>query len=51
MYRYLHRLQENVMYCDTDSAIYIQPKGDGTPMMETGDKLGEMTCEFRHSKR
>jgi len=25
LYRYLHRLGTNAMYCDTDSVIYIHP--------------------------
>jgi len=50
LYRYLDRLRENAMYCDTDSVIYIQPNGDGTPqLIERGDKLGEMTSELRPS--
>jgi len=31
LYRYLDRLGENAMHCDTDSVMYIQPKGIGTP--------------------
>jgi len=50
LYRYLDRLRKNAMYCDTDSVIYIQPKGDGTPLIETGDKLGDMTAELRPSE-
>ena len=30
LYRYVDRLGTNAMYCDTDTMIYIQPKG-GTP--------------------
>jgi len=26
LYRYLHRLKEKAMYCDTVSVIYIQPR-------------------------
>jgi len=29
LYRYLDRLRENAMYCDTDSVIYVQPKSTG----------------------
>ena len=43
LYRYLDRLGEDAMYCDTDSVIYIQPKGAGHPLIETGDKLGDVT--------
>jgi len=28
LHRYLKRLGENAMYCDTDSVIYIQPRGE-----------------------
>ena len=33
LYRYLDRLEENAMYCDTDFVIYIHPKGDGTTQL------------------
>ena len=46
LYRYLDRIRENAMYCDTDSVIYIQPRGE-PPLIETGDKLGVKTSEFR----
>jgi len=46
LYRYLDRLRENAIYCDTDSVIYIQPR-DETALIETGDKLGDMTSELR----
>jgi len=46
LYRYLDRLRENAIYFDVDSVIYIQLR-DGHPMIETGDKLGDMTSEFR----
>jgi len=44
LYRYLDRLRENAIYCDTDSVIYVQPRD------ETGNKLGDMTSEFRPSE-
>jgi len=50
LYRYLDRLLEYAMYCDTDSVIYIQPNGDGKPLIETVDKLGVMTSELRPSE-
>jgi len=46
LYRYLDRLGERAIYCDTDSVIYIQPK-DEPNLIETGDKLGDMTSELR----
>ena len=35
LYRYLDRLGERAIYCDTDSVIYIQPK-DEPNLIETG---------------
>ena len=49
LYRYLDRLKENSIYCDTDWVIYIQPR-DEPDLIETGDKLGYMTCELRPHK-
>jgi hypothetical protein len=46
LYPYLNRLQDKAIYCDTDSVIYIQP-ADAPPLVETGDKLGEMTSELK----
>jgi hypothetical protein len=42
LYSYLDKLQERAIYTDTDSVIYIQPR-DGPPLVETGDRLGQMT--------
>jgi len=49
LYRFLDRLQERAIYCDTDSVIYVQPK-DEPSLVETGDKLGDMTSELRPSE-
>ena len=46
LYRYLGRLQERAIYCDTDSVIYVQPK-DEPALIQTGDRLGDMTSELR----
>ena len=46
LYRYLDKLQENTMYCDTDSVIFIQPR-DKPDLIVTGDKLGDMTSELK----
>jgi len=46
LYRYLQRLGERAIYCGTDSFIYIQPR-DEPGLIETGDKLGDMTSELR----
>ena len=48
-YRYLDRLQENAIYCDTDSVIYVQPR-DEPSLIEPGDKLGDITPELRPSE-
>ena len=45
MYRYLDRLRENAIYCDTVSVIYIQPR-DEPALIETVDILGNMTSEL-----
>ena len=49
MYRFLDRLQETAIYCDTDSVIYIQPNHEPS-LNETGDKLGDMNSELRPSE-
>jgi len=46
LYRYLDRLREKAIYCDTDSIIYIQPS-DEPGLIETGDKLADKTSELR----
>ena len=42
-------LQKNVIYCDTDSCIFIQPSGETWPIA-TGDKLGDMQSELKPSE-
>ena len=49
LYRFLDRLQENAIYCDTDSVIFIQPSGKPWPIV-TGDKLGDMHSELKPSE-
>ena len=44
LYRYLHQLQHQVLYYDTDSVIYKWCAGQ--PMIPTGDFLGDMTDEL-----
>jgi hypothetical protein len=46
LYRFLDRLQENAIYCDTDSVIFIQPNCEPWPIA-TGDKLGDMQSEHK----
>jgi len=41
LYSLLDRLQENAIYCDTDSVIFIHQSGEPWPIA-TGDKLGDM---------
>jgi hypothetical protein len=49
LYRYLDRLRENALNCVTDTAIHIQPRGE-PQLIETGDKLRDMTSELRPSQ-
>ena len=44
LYSYLNRLQEQVLYYDTDSVIYRWRPGQCS--IKTGDYLGEMTDEL-----
>ena len=46
LYSYLDRLQDKAIYCDTDSALYIQP-ADEPALVETGDNFGKMTSESK----
>ena len=49
LYGFLDRLQENAIYCDTDSVIFIQPSVEPWPIA-TGDKLGDMQSELKTSE-
>jgi hypothetical protein len=44
-YIFLDLLQENAIYCDTDSVVFIQPRREPWPII-TGDKLGHMQSEL-----
>jgi len=46
LYRRLDQLHEKAIYCDTDSVNFIQPR-DEPQLVETGDKLKDMTSEFK----
>jgi hypothetical protein len=46
LYEYLRTLGESVLYCDTDSAIYIH-KVDETQKVKTSDYLGDLTEELK----
>ena len=45
LYEYLSEMWESVLYCVTDSAIYVQ-KVDEPPKVKTGDYLGHLTDEL-----
>ena len=49
LYRFLDQLQDNAIYCDTDSVIFIQPSGEPWPI-GTGDKLGDIQSELKPSE-
>jgi len=46
LYTFLYRRQENAIYCDTDSVIFIHPSGEPWPIA-TGNKLGDMQSELK----
>ena len=39
LYNVMEKLGKNIMYCDTDSIIFVSREGEYEP--ETGDSLGE----------
>jgi hypothetical protein len=45
LYEYLEVLDRSVLYCDTESLIYIQKPGED-PKVKTGDYLGDLTNEL-----
>ncbi|XP_055714985.1 uncharacterized protein LOC129809195 isoform X2 [Phlebotomus papatasi] len=45
LYKALSRVGKNVLYCDTDSIIYLVPKGEENPL-KVGSFLGELTDEL-----
>ena len=47
LYRYLDRLQENLIYWNKYSVLYIQPRHEPY-LVETGDKLGDINSELKH---
>ena len=46
LYSYLNRLQEKALYCDTDSVVYDEQRGE-PGLVETGECLGAMTSELK----
>ena len=49
LYSYLSRLQEMVVYCDTDSIIFVQPRNEHA-LVEIADNYEVRTSEFRPSR-
>ena len=45
LYEYLSVLGESVLYCDTDSVIFVQKNNDA-PRIKIGDYLGDLTNEL-----
>jgi hypothetical protein len=46
LYDFLDKVQENALYCDTDSIIYVQTKSQ-PPTFECVDSLGDMQDELK----
>jgi hypothetical protein len=46
LYNFLDIVQENALYCDTDSIIFVQKENE-PPMIECGDNLGDMQSELK----
>ena len=46
LYGYLDKLKVHALYCDTDSVIFVQPRGDAA-LVQTCDCLGAMTSELK----
>ena len=49
LYSFLDQMQENAIYCDNDSVLFIKPRGGPCPIA-TGDKLGYMQSELKPSE-
>jgi hypothetical protein len=49
LYGFLDRLQENAIYCDTDSVIFIQSSGEPWPIA-TGENLGDIQSKLKPSE-
>ena len=46
LYQYLDRVREKVLYSDSDSMLYVQPR-DEPELIETGDSLGAIISELK----
>ena len=44
LYEYLSELGKSVLYCDTDSVVFLQKDND-PPKVKTGEYLGDLTNE------
>jgi hypothetical protein len=49
LYHFLDRVQDNTLYCDTDSIIFVQKEIE-PPMIECGDNLGDMQSELKRGE-
>jgi hypothetical protein len=49
LYKYLHQLGEKVLYCDTDSVIYLSRKGEEDQEPQIGHFMGDLTSELECS--
>jgi hypothetical protein len=45
LYEYLNRLRQSVLYCDTDSVVYVQKTAE-PPKVAIGNYLGDLTDEL-----
>ena len=46
LYSYLEQLQERLIYCDTDSCLFLGPRDIAKEVIKTGDALGQLTDEL-----
>jgi hypothetical protein len=49
LYHFLDRVQENTLYCDTDSIIFVQKENE-PPLIQCGDNLGDMQSELKRGE-
>jgi len=49
LYAYIDRPGEGALFCDTDSVIFVQKKGE-PPLIQRGEYLGDMTSELKGSE-
>ena len=46
LYSYLEHLGPSSLYCDTDSVLYVTDEQEGSPDLQTGPLLGDLTNEL-----